>query len=84
MTDIPKTKTRYHIKGYHLTMHRCVNDAVKRGDTLMQSRCGFAATTYTNGWFEETKRMVDVAYEVWRKKRKIPRFDHFGCIGIRF
>jgi allantoicase len=65
-------------------MRRSVNDAERRGKSVIQSRCGFAPVTYSDGWFTETKAMIAKAYEVWRKKRGVPRYDHFGCCGIKF
>lgn len=64
--------------GRNLTLCRSVNDAERRGEAVIQSRCGFKPVSFSDGWFAETKAMVERAYEVWRIKNKVPKYDHFG------
>jgi hypothetical protein len=79
------------ITGRSGELRRSVNDAEARdirdgvrGPAVIQTTCGFKPIVMNDGWYEETKAMVAKAYEVWRKKRGIPKYDHFGCCGIQF
>lgn len=90
---MPQKQTRIRgnpIEGRDLTMRRSVNDVERRdikcgrGPAIIQTRCGFVPITYSDGWLNETKQMIAKAYEVWRKKRRVPKYDHFGCAGIKF
>lgn len=33
-----------------------------------------------SGYLTRTKRLVDAAYEVWRLKKGIPKYDHWGHV----
>jgi hypothetical protein len=41
---------------------------------------GAADPQMPNGYLNRTKRLVDAAYEVWRLKNGIPKYDHWGHI----